>query len=82
MCPAVPEGGHPPVTLFTIIRSVQFQAFMWGAGTALGELPPYFVARAGEFGFRCEKSCRVHEPAADDPLTSFFFLFFLCSKLV
>lgn len=20
---------------------------MWGAGTALGELPPYFMARAG-----------------------------------
>jgi len=22
------------------------EAFCWGAGTALGELPPYFVARA------------------------------------
>jgi len=22
------------------------EAFLWGAGTAIGELPPYFVARA------------------------------------
>jgi hypothetical protein len=26
--------------------TVQFEAFLWGFGTALGELPPYFVARA------------------------------------
>jgi hypothetical protein len=26
--------------------SLQFEAFLWGFGTALGELPPYFVARA------------------------------------
>ena len=25
---------------------VRVEAFCWGAGTALGELPPYFVARA------------------------------------
>lgn len=25
---------------------MQFAAFWWGFGTALGELPPYFVARA------------------------------------
>lgn len=25
---------------------VRLEAFMWGAGTALGELPPYFMARA------------------------------------
>ena len=34
------------VTLFTIMRKVRLEAFMWGAGTALGELPPYFMARA------------------------------------
>lgn len=27
--------------------TVQLEAFLWGLGTALGELPPYFVARAG-----------------------------------
>lgn len=25
---------------------VRWEAFLWGAGTALGELPPYFMARA------------------------------------
>ena len=25
---------------------MQFDAIMWGFGTAIGELPPYFVARA------------------------------------
>lgn len=23
------------------------EAFLWGLGTAIGELPPYYVARAG-----------------------------------
>lgn len=26
--------------------SVQFEAFLWGLGTAIGELPPYFMAKA------------------------------------
>jgi hypothetical protein len=25
---------------------VWIEAFLWGLGTALGELPPYFIARA------------------------------------
>ncbi len=25
--------------------AVQLEAFLWGFGTALGELPPYFVAK-------------------------------------
>lgn len=28
------------------MSKVRFEAFLWGAGTALGELPPYFMARA------------------------------------
>ena len=28
------------------MSKVRFSAFCWGAGTALGELPPYFMARA------------------------------------
>ena len=30
----------------TIMSKVRLEAFMWGAGTAIGELPPYFMARA------------------------------------
>eukprot|EP00850_Spirogloea_muscicola_P018582 SM000172S03055 [mRNA] locus=s172:143740:146325:+ [translate_table: standard] len=33
------------VPLLDIVRSVQLEAFVWGVGTAIGELPPYFVSR-------------------------------------
>ncbi|KAF4518555.1 hypothetical protein B566_EDAN004299 [Ephemera danica] len=32
--------------VLAIVSKVRLEAFMWGAGTALGELPPYFMARA------------------------------------
>lgn len=28
------------------MSKVRLESFLWGAGTALGELPPYFMARA------------------------------------
>lgn len=28
------------------LLQVRVEALMWGAGTALGELPPYFMAKA------------------------------------
>ncbi|XP_011498060.1 PREDICTED: vacuole membrane protein 1-like isoform X2 [Ceratosolen solmsi marchali] len=34
------------VGILNIMRKVRIEAMMWGAGTALGELPPYFMARA------------------------------------
>jgi hypothetical protein len=30
--------------MWAIYKSVFLEAFLWGLGTALGELPPYFVA--------------------------------------
>jgi membrane protein YqaA with SNARE-associated domain len=33
------------VTFWSILRKIQWEAVLWGFGTALGELPPYFVAR-------------------------------------
>lgn len=45
ICPA--EGGDTmSIDIFAIMSKVRLEAFMWGAGTALGELPPYFMARA------------------------------------
>lgn len=32
--------------LWSIMSKVRLEAFLWGAGTALGELPPYFMAKA------------------------------------
>ncbi|XP_076914679.1 vacuole membrane protein KMS1-like [Bidens hawaiensis] len=38
------EGVRVPVT--SILPQVQAEAILWGLGTALGELPPYFISRA------------------------------------
>ncbi|CAF0975482.1 unnamed protein product [Didymodactylos carnosus] len=34
-----------PISFWKILWKVKLEAFLWGLGTALGELPPYFVAR-------------------------------------
>ncbi|KAL2506783.1 Vacuole membrane protein KMS1 [Abeliophyllum distichum] len=34
------------VPLGSILPQVQLEAILWGIGTALGELPPYFISRA------------------------------------
>lgn len=44
VCPETKGAGI--VTIWTILSKVRLEAFCWGAGTALGELPPYFMARA------------------------------------
>ncbi|XP_071093970.1 vacuole membrane protein 1-like [Haliotis cracherodii] len=41
-----PEQEEEYMTLWTIMSKVRIEAVMWGAGTAIGELPPYFMARA------------------------------------
>uniref|UniRef100_A0A2I3H4J2 Vacuole membrane protein 1 n=1 Tax=Nomascus leucogenys TaxID=61853 RepID=A0A2I3H4J2_NOMLE len=45
ICPD--EGGtEGTISLWSIISKVRIEACMWGIGTAIGELPPYFMARA------------------------------------
>jgi len=51
--PPYPDEIHCPdvsdftkVNMLTIMSKVRLEAVMWGAGTAIGELPPYFMARA------------------------------------
>lgn len=39
-CPS-PSG---PLSIWDIVQTVQLECFLWGLGTALGELPPYFIA--------------------------------------
>ncbi|KAJ4956838.1 hypothetical protein NE237_013621 [Protea cynaroides] len=36
------------VPLSSILPQVQLEAILWGVGTALGELPPYFISRAAQ----------------------------------
>ncbi|NWZ16017.1 VMP1 protein, partial [Agelaius phoeniceus] len=40
------EAAEGSISLWAIISKVRLEACMWGAGTAIGELPPYFMARA------------------------------------
>lgn len=35
------------LSLTSILPQVQLEAILWGLGTALGELPPYFISKAG-----------------------------------
>ncbi|OMO62562.1 vacuole membrane protein 1 [Corchorus capsularis] len=44
--PAFPLGYGSRVPLSSILPQVQLEAILWGIGTALGELPPYFISRA------------------------------------
>lgn len=45
VCPQEVADGYIP-SLWSIMSKVRWEAFLWGAGTALGELPPYFMAKA------------------------------------
>lgn len=45
------------------MSKVRLEAFMWGAGTALGELPPYFMARAARLS--------GYDPDDEDDLKAF-----------
>lgn len=45
ICPEEPYIKKTP-DLWSIMSKVRLEAFLWGAGTALGELPPYFMAKA------------------------------------
>lgn len=47
------------VTPWVIMYKVIWECFMWGAGTAVGELPPYFMART------CRLSGQVDEEEAE-----------------
>jgi membrane protein YqaA with SNARE-associated domain len=41
-----PTPAATPITVYDIVRAVQLEALLWGIGTAIGELPPYFISRA------------------------------------
>jgi hypothetical protein len=44
--------GTPSVPVLSIYWAVIIEAFLWGLGTAIGELPPYYVARAASLAGR------------------------------
>lgn len=49
ICPdesSLAASGVAAIGILKVMSKVRLEAFMWGAGTALGELPPYFMAKA------------------------------------
>nr|GMD77363.1 vacuole membrane protein KMS1 [Ipomoea batatas] len=44
--PLFSSSNGTQVPLSSILPYVQLEAILWGLGTALGELPPYFISRA------------------------------------
>ena len=53
-----PDERNPlAVSILTIMSKVRLEAMCWGAGTALGELPPYFMARAARLSGYDAPSC-------------------------
>ncbi len=45
-CSKPAKDENDSVTFFVVFFNVILEAFLWGAGTAIGELPPYFMAKA------------------------------------
>ncbi|XP_078171083.1 vacuole membrane protein KMS1-like [Carex rostrata] len=63
------------VPLSKLLPQVQLEAILWGFGTALGELPPYFISRAARLsGTRFESIEELDgESSNEDGLFSSFF---------
>lgn len=53
------------ISFWTIVHKVQFAALCWGLGTAIGELPPYFVARAARLAGKMQESVEDEDYDSD-----------------
>ncbi|CAL1411384.1 unnamed protein product [Linum trigynum] len=55
------------VPLSSILPHVQIEAVLWGVGTALGELPPYFISRAARLsGSKFDAMEELEATSAED----------------
>lgn len=60
VCPDDAKSTVVP-TMWAIMSKVRLEAFLWGAGTALGELPPYFMAKASRLSGGGDKFEEIEE---------------------
>ena len=67
ICPE-DESVTGTVSILEIMSKVRLEAMMWGAGTALGELPPYFMARTA----RLSGQSRSQDESYHDGWAKFF----------
>lgn len=66
---ACPSGRYQKVavTLLMILDKVKWEAFAWGVGTAVGELPPYLISRASALAGKSSGEVREVEEIAAKP---------------
>lgn len=65
--------------LHSILPHVQLEAVLWGIGTALGELPPYFVSRAACLsGKKLEDLERLNAPVDESGTVSVWMMRLKC----
>ena len=55
--PCSASSAEETITFFQLYKEVILEAFLWGAGTAIGELPPYFIARAASMAGQKTEEC-------------------------
>ncbi|KAK8703826.1 hypothetical protein V6N13_047471 [Hibiscus sabdariffa] len=59
------HGSRVPIS--SILPQVQMEAILWGLGTALGELPPYFISRAASVsGSRIDALEELNPSSSED----------------
>ncbi|OUM64720.1 hypothetical protein PIROE2DRAFT_60456 [Piromyces sp. E2] len=78
ICHGEPDPSE--VSILSIFTKVQMQAFFWGLGTAIGELPPYFVSRAAALAGQKNQSISKFEDSNEqksfaDKVQSLLFKF-------
>ncbi|GMH08424.1 hypothetical protein Nepgr_010264 [Nepenthes gracilis] len=55
------------IPLSSILSQVQLETILWGVGTALGELPPYFISRAASLsGSKVDPMEELDASSSDD----------------
>ncbi|OVA05472.1 SNARE associated Golgi protein [Macleaya cordata] len=65
--PVFPTVQGLSVPLSSILPQVQLEAILWGIGTALGELPPYFISRAARMsGTKLDAMEELDASSTDD----------------
>ncbi|KAH9252518.1 hypothetical protein BASA81_009561 [Batrachochytrium salamandrivorans] len=57
-----------PITVWSIASKVRLETLLWGFGTAIGELPPYFVARAAAVAGQNDPEFASIERILDKPI--------------
>jgi hypothetical protein len=74
------EPNPESVTILSIFSKIRMQVFFWGFGTAIGELPPYFVSRAAALAGQKNQSISKYadtsvQKSFGDKIQSFLFMF-------